>query len=247
MTTLSMREILVRVEQDDSEAERLQVRLRAVETSEQEDAFWEFVGAVARHEFVAEVVVHPSVHRRHTADGDGAISACRAADDGALDDPHNGYHCWNVAHMHAHPFASRSRPRPAVGPAMASSTDKEDFPMVLAARDRGLGPWLEFGDIEDQLRVLQPVAVRKEVPAPMVPFYGLLAAEHGYAWTAWSATQVRCAWSSFGCPAPTAHAIRCRAARSWVNGSGRWRDPLTPGPGAGSRRTWPPGGFAHCP
>jgi hypothetical protein len=54
------------------------------------------------------------------------------------------------------------------------------LPIVQAARDRGIGPWLEFGDVEEQLRVLHPVAVRKEVPAPMVPFYGLLAAEHGY-------------------------------------------------------------------
>jgi len=52
--------------------------------------------------------------------------------------------------------------------------------MVLAARDRGLGPWLEFGDVEDQMRMFHPVAVRKEVPGPMVPFYRLLAAEHGY-------------------------------------------------------------------
>jgi len=62
---------------------------------------------------------------------------------------------------------------------MAAET-VEDFPMVLAARDRGLGPWLEFGDVEAQMRTFQPVAVRKAVPSPMLPFYRLLAAEHGY-------------------------------------------------------------------
>ncbi len=64
---------------------------------------------------------------------------------------------------------------------MASATEQPATePAVQAARDRGIGPWLDFGDVEDQLRVVQPVAVRKEVPAPMVPFYRLLAAEHGY-------------------------------------------------------------------
>ncbi len=63
---------------------------------------------------------------------------------------------------------------------MSATEQQPTEPMVQAARGRGIGPWLDVGDVEDQLRVVQPVAVRKEVPAPMVPFYGLLAAEHGY-------------------------------------------------------------------
>jgi hypothetical protein len=45
---------------------------------------------------------------------------------------------------------------------------------------RGLVPWLEFGDVESQLRILRPAVLRKFVAASMLPIYALLAQEHGY-------------------------------------------------------------------
>jgi hypothetical protein len=59
MSTTSAREIRVQVDPG-CIAEHLLVHLRTIEP--QHDAeFWEFVGAVARHEFVKEVVVNPDM------------------------------------------------------------------------------------------------------------------------------------------------------------------------------------------
>jgi len=51
---------------------------------------------------------------------------------------------------------------------------------VMTAARRGIGPWIEFGEVEDQLRTFKPLAVRKFVASGMVPFYAMLAHEHGY-------------------------------------------------------------------
>lgn len=51
---------------------------------------------------------------------------------------------------------------------------------VMADTHRGIGPWIEFGEVEDQLRMFKPRAIRKFVAGGMVPFYALLAREHGY-------------------------------------------------------------------
>ena len=114
--------------------------------------------------------------------------------------------------------------------------------MVLAARDRGLGPWLEFGDIEDQMRMFQPVAMRKEVPGPMIPFYRLLAAEHGYRveGAVHGPGAVRMVLLRLPGAVGPRHTVPGRS-QAWVNGTGRWRGSLPSGPGAGSRRTWPRG------
>lgn len=62
----------------------------------------------------------------------------------------------------------------------------------LSETGRGLGPWLEFGDVESQLRFLRPAVLRKYVAASMLPIYALLAREHGYEMaTTWKDHAVR--------------------------------------------------------
>jgi hypothetical protein len=46
--------------------------------------------------------------------------------------------------------------------------------------DFGIGPWLEFGEVEDQLRIVRPRVLRKSVSPGMVPLYALLAHELEY-------------------------------------------------------------------
>jgi hypothetical protein len=44
----------------------------------------------------------------------------------------------------------------------------------------GLVSWLEFGDVEDQLRFVRPIVFRHQLKRSMLPFYALLAESHGY-------------------------------------------------------------------
>jgi len=83
-TTRSGREILVLAEQDQRGTDRLRVRFRALDPSSQEDALWEFVGALARHELVEEVVLCPSSRAGAAAGGslaDVRVPPTRPADD----------------------------------------------------------------------------------------------------------------------------------------------------------------------
>ena len=86
-TTTSGREILVLAEQDQRGTDRLRVRFRALDPSSQEDALWEFVGALARHELVEEVVLCPSSGAGAAGGGSGLadvrVLPGRSADGGA--------------------------------------------------------------------------------------------------------------------------------------------------------------------
>ena len=61
------------------------------------------------------------------------------------------------------------------------ATEKvEDFPMVLAARDRGLGPGWSSATWRTRCGRCNRWQCARRCRAPMLPFYRLLAAEHGY-------------------------------------------------------------------
>jgi hypothetical protein len=62
-------------------------------------------------------------------------------------------------------------------PHSAGPADK-DWP--LENQLNGLAGWLEFGDIEDQLRFVRPIVLRQELRTNLLPFYALLAESHGY-------------------------------------------------------------------
>jgi hypothetical protein len=69
---------------------------------------------------------------------------------------------------------------PAVLDTLSQSPDSADSEWPLENQLSGLISWLEFGDIEDQLRFVQPIVFRRELKTSMLPFYALLAESQGY-------------------------------------------------------------------
>ncbi len=60
------------------------------------------------------------------------------------------------------------------------SADPIDKDWPLENQLNGLVGWLEFGDVEDQLRFVRPIVLRQELRTSLLPFYALLAESHGY-------------------------------------------------------------------